>query len=137
MNKPLNVAILIFDDVEVLDFSGPFEVFSVANRDIQPPLFNVFTVAESETIVARGGLKVHRSCSLDECPTPDVLLVPGGVGIRRMLERPDIIQWVKAQSEQSQLVTSVCTGALLLGRCGLLDEISATTHHRCIGIPCE
>ena len=131
MNKPLNIAILIFDDVEVLDFSGPFEVFSVANRDVESPPFNVFTVADSETVVTRGGLRVRRNCPLEECPS-DVLLVPGGVGIQQLLERSDIVEWVTARAGESQLVASVCTGAVLLGRCGLLDGISATTHHRCL-----
>lgn len=131
MSESQNVAILIFDDVEVLDFSGPYEVFSVANRDVKPPPFNVFTVAQSGKVVARGGLTVQAKYLLQQCPTPDVLLIPGGVGINQLLENNAIINWVRVQAAKSRLITSVCTGALLLGRCGLLDEIDATTHHRC------
>ncbi len=132
MSRPLNTLILIFDDVEVLDFCGPFEVFSVANRDSEPPAFNVLTVAESETIVARGGLKVHRNCSLSDCPNADVLLVPGGVGVQKLLDKPAIVDWIVSQAATARLVTSVCTGAVILGRCGLLDGLEATTHHRCM-----
>ena len=130
--QSLNVAILIFDDVEVLDFCGPFEVFSVVNRDEEPAAFNVYTVAQTENIVARGGLKVSRHYSLAECPTPDVLVVPGGVGVRKLLNDDVILEWITEQAATSQLTTSVCTGALLLGRCGLLNGVKATTHHRCI-----
>ena len=132
MGKPLNIAILIFDDVELLDFAGPFEVFSVVNRDIEPAPLNVFTVATTETVLARGGLKVHRAYSLAKCPIPDVLLIPGGAGIAHLLEDPAITRWVREQAANSEIVASVCTGAILLGRCGLLDGIEATTHHRCI-----
>jgi len=127
-----NIAILIFDDVEVLDFCGAFEVFSVANRDEEPDEFNVYTVAQSETIVTRGGLKVSRHYSLVDCPTPDVLLIPGGVGTRALLNDDAILKWITQQAAMSQLTTSVCTGALLLGRCGLLNGVKATTHHRCV-----
>ncbi len=127
-----NVAILIFDDVEVLDFCGPFEVFSVANRDTVPTAFSVYTVAKSTTVIARGGLVVSRHSSLEQCPAPDILLIPGGVGTRRLLEDTVVLEWITHHAARSQLVTSVCTGALLLGRCGVLDELEATTHHCCI-----
>lgn len=127
-----NVAILIFDKVEILDFCGPFEVFSVANRDAEPALFNVSTVADSASIVARGGLAVTPSHTLSEYPQADVLVIPGGVGVRAILEDSAILDWISAQATSAQLVTSVCTGALLLGRCGFLDGLKATTHHRCI-----
>ena len=132
MNSPTSVAILIFDDVEVLDFCGPFEVFSVANRDAEDPVFDVFTVAESQTILARGGLSVNRHFALDDCPTIDVLLVPGGVGVHRLLERSSVVSWVTKQAASCSLVTSVCTGAVLLGKCGLLDGLEVTTHHQCL-----
>jgi transcriptional regulator GlxA family with amidase domain len=79
-----NLAILIFEDVEVLDFCGPFEVFSVANRFTDPPAFHVFTVAEKpEALLTRGGLSVNPHHRLADCPRPDLLLVPGGQGTRR------------------------------------------------------
>jgi transcriptional regulator GlxA family with amidase domain len=81
MPSTRTLAILIFEDVEVLDFCGPFEVFSVANRFTDPPAFNVLTVAENAgPVVTRGGLSVSPRHRLADCPQPDLLLVPGGQG---------------------------------------------------------
>ena len=132
MNAPLRVVILVFDDVEVLDFCGPFEVFSVANRDVEPQLFDISVVALSEKIVARGGLSVNPHHSLESCPQADILLIPGGIGVTPQIEDEAVVNWVISQASTAQLVTSVCTGAVLLGRAGLLDDLDATTHHRCI-----
>ncbi|GHO94546.1 AraC family transcriptional regulator [Reticulibacter mediterranei] len=125
-----NVAILIFDDVEVLDFCGPFEVFSVTGqRDGGETPFHVYTVAtKNGPILARNGLSVNPRYTIENCPQPDVLLVPGGYGTRRLVHDETILQWIKAQSERVELLLSVCTGALLLGKVGLLDGLSATTH---------
>jgi transcriptional regulator GlxA family with amidase domain len=125
-----NLAILIFEDVEVLDFCGPFEVFSVANHFTEPPAFHVFTVAEKPgPVLARGGLSVNPHHRLADCPQPDLLLVPGGQGTRRQMHNPEVIDWIKARSLGAELVLSVCTGALLLAKAGLLDGLEATTHH--------
>ncbi|MCA9130182.1 MAG: DJ-1/PfpI family protein [Planctomycetales bacterium] len=126
-----NVAILIFDDIEILDFCGPYEVFSVANRDAKYQLFNVYTVAKTNFITARGGLTVRRHFGLSDSPQADLLLVPGGVGVRALLDDSSVIEWVARQSAVARHTVSVCTGALLLGRCGLLDGRPVTTHHRC------
>jgi transcriptional regulator GlxA family with amidase domain len=125
-----NVAILIFDDVEVLDFCGPFEVFSVTGqRDGGEPPFHVYTVAtKNGPILARNSLSVNPRYTLESCPQPDILLVPGGYGTRRLVHDETILQWIKTQSERVELLLSVCTGALLLGKAGLLDGLSATTH---------
>ena len=125
-----NLAILIFEDVEVLDFCGPFEVFSVANRFTDPPAFHVFIVAEKPgPVLARGGLSVNPHHRLPDCPRPDLLLVPGGQGTRREIHNPALIDWIKARSQGAELVLSVCTRALLLAKAGLLDGVEATTHH--------
>jgi transcriptional regulator GlxA family with amidase domain len=125
-----NLAILIFEDVEVLDFCGPFEVCSVANRFTDPPAFHVFTVAEKPgPVLTRGGLSVNPHHRLPDCPRPDLLLVPGGQGTRKEMHRPTQIDWIKARSQEAELVLSGCTGALLLARAGLLDGLEATTHH--------
>lgn len=134
-NEPLNVAILIFDEVEVLDFCGPFEVFSVTRRlgtasqdEINKP-FAVFTVAQkSEMVRARGGLLVQPHFTLENHPPVDVLVVPGGWGTRREVDNPVILDWLTKVTGETQLNTSVCTGAFLLAKIGLLDEKSATTH---------
>ena len=83
------LAILIFDDVDVLDFCGPFEVFSVANRFTDPPAFSVLTVAEKPgPVLTRGGLSVNPHHRLADCPQPDLLLVPGGQGTRKEMHNP-------------------------------------------------
>src|SRR5215471_13249115 len=130
-----NLAILIFEDVEVLDFCGPFEVFSVANAFTDPPAFHVFTVAERPgPVLARGGLSVNPHHRLPDCPRPDLLLVPGGQGTRKEMHNPALIDWIKARSQEAELVPSVCTGALLLAKAGLLDGLEATTHHWAIDL---
>ena len=128
-----DLGILLFPDVEVLDFCGPFEVFSVANRFVDPPAFNVFTVAEKPgPVTARNGLSINPHWSLSECPPADVLLVPGGQGTRSEMHNAGLIAWIKQRSQDAELVLSVCTGALLLAKAGLLDGIEATTHHGAI-----
>jgi transcriptional regulator GlxA family with amidase domain len=130
MTNTRNLAILIFPDVEVLDFCGPFEVFSVANRFIDPAAFSVFTVAKKPgPVVTYNGLSVHPHFQLIDCPKPDILLVPGGRGTRTEMHDPAIIDWIKDAAGGAELVLSVCTGSLLLAKAGLLDELEATTHH--------
>jgi transcriptional regulator GlxA family with amidase domain len=121
--------------VEVLDFCGPFEVFTVANRFTDPPAVNVFTVAEKpRPVLTRGGLSVNQHHRLADCPRPDLLLVPGGQGTRREMHNAALIEWIKARSQEAELVLSVCTGALLLAKAGLLDDLEATTHHGAIDL---
>ncbi len=130
MSKTRSLAILLFNDAEVLDFCGPFEVFSVASRQTDPLAFNVFTVAEKmDAITARNGLSVNPDHSLADCPKPDVFLVPGGMGTRKEINNGPLIEWIKRTADGAELVLSVCTGALLLGKAGLLDGLDATTHH--------
>jgi transcriptional regulator GlxA family with amidase domain len=125
-----SVGILLFDDVEVLDFTGPFEVFSVAGRRAGSHPFNVFTVAQHEQpISARNRLVVTPGFSFANAPAIDILVVPGGLGTRREMENPAILSWVSDRARAAELVLSVCTGALLLGRAGLLDGLPVTTHH--------
>jgi transcriptional regulator GlxA family with amidase domain len=129
------LAILLFDEVEVLDFCGPFEVFSVASRFTDPPAFHVLTVAEKpELILTRGGLRVHPHGPLRDCPAPDIFLVPGGQGTRKEMHNPVLLDWIKQASAKAELILSVCTGALLLGNTGLLDGLEATTHHVAIDL---
>jgi transcriptional regulator GlxA family with amidase domain len=130
------VGILVFPEVEVLDFCGPFEVFSVTRlneerRREEPSPYEVILIAErKETVVATGGLKVVPDDSLDDCPPLDVLVVPGGWGTRREMTNDRLITWVAERGRQVTTLTSVCTGSLLLGKAGLLDGKRATTHWR-------
>ena len=127
------VGILIFDDVEVLDFCGPFEVFSVArpvgeNSD-ETRLFTVITIAEEDKIITcRGGLLVKPHATIESHPAIDILVIPGGQGTRRERHNQRLLDWIKQQDRRTNLMTSVCTGAFLLAETGLLDNHRATTH---------
>lgn len=133
-----SVAIFLFDEVEVLDFAGPYEVFSVAGlRTLPQKPFDVFTVAEKPSIVARNGLKVTPDFTFENMPKADIVLLPGGggytpdgvaFGSRREMNNPVVLEWVKKQATQLELLLSVCTGALILGQAGLLNGLKATTH---------
>ena len=122
-------AIVIFDEVEVLDFAGPFEVFSVTGRRRNLEPFEVFTVAERlAPVAARNGLSVNPRYSFANCPPPEILVVPGGFGTRREMKNPMMLEWISRVAPACELVLSVCTGALVLGAAGLLDQRNATTH---------
>ena len=130
------VGILIFPDVEVLDFCGPFEVFSVTRlhedqrRTTDSP-FRVLLVAPTrELITTTGGMVVQPHASLEDCPPLDLLLVPGGWGTRALLANEPVERWLKERAAPAELLLSVCTGSLLLGKAGLLDGHRATTHWR-------
>ncbi len=125
-----NVAILIFPDAEVLDFCGPFEVFAVTDELNDRKLFHTFTVAEQAgAILARNGLKVVPDHTFADCPKPDILVVPGGFGTRPLLNRPEVINWIRARADTAEIAASVCTGSLLYAKAGVLDGQSATTHY--------
>jgi transcriptional regulator GlxA family with amidase domain len=130
------VGIVVFPNVEVLDFCGPFEVFSVtrldeARRREEPSPFEVLLVAEQPgPVVATGGLRVLPDVTLESCPPLDILVVPGGWGTRTEIDNPRLLAWIAERARQAETVTSVCTGSMLLGRAGLLDGRRATTHWR-------
>ncbi|PLX89354.1 MAG: AraC family transcriptional regulator [Desulfuromonas sp.] len=125
-----NIAILLFDDVEVLDFAGPFEVFSVTNELADYSLMDVYSVArENKPVIARNGLSVNPDYSIKDAPTPDILIIPGGSGTRSVLKQDNVISWVSASAQTAENVLSVCTGALVLAKAALLNGLKATTHH--------
>jgi transcriptional regulator GlxA family with amidase domain len=130
------VGILIFPAVEVLDFCGPFEVFSVTRLDEErrreePSPFEVLLVAASlEPVVATGGLRVIPDATLETCPPLDILVVPGGWGTRKEMGNPHSLTWITERAQEVETLTSVCTGSMLLGQAGLLDGRRATTHWR-------
>jgi transcriptional regulator GlxA family with amidase domain len=136
--KRRRVGILIFPDVEVLDFTGPFEVFSVTRlneqyRREEPSPFEVILIAESlEPIAASGGLRVLPAYPLDNCPPLDILVVPGGWGTRKEINNEHLIDWIAKRGREVETLTSVCTGSMLLGRAGLLEGLHATTHWRAL-----
>jgi transcriptional regulator GlxA family with amidase domain len=135
--ETLNAGILIFDNVEVLDFAGPFEVFSrtrlipgvEARRSDEGAPFHVFTVArDREPVTATGGLTVVPRHGFADAPRIDLLVVPGGFGTRSLLNDPETLDWIRHTAAAARQVTSVCTGALLLAQAGLLQGRRATTH---------
>lgn len=128
------VGIYLFDEVEVLDFAGPFEVFSTASRvkarlqPDSPPPFTVFTLSDHQrAVAARGGLIVQPRFDITNHPAVDVLVIPGGV-VTAELQREEIMHWIARTARSSTITASVCTGAFLLGGAGLLQGKSLTTH---------
>jgi transcriptional regulator GlxA family with amidase domain len=136
--KRHRVGIIVFPDVEVLDFTGPFEVFSVTRLNEQhrredPSPFEVILIAENlEPIVASGGLRVLPDYRLDNCPPLDILVVPGGWGTRKEINNEHLIDWIAKRGREVETLASVCTGSMLLGRAGLLEGLHATTHWRAL-----
>jgi transcriptional regulator GlxA family with amidase domain len=130
------VGILIFGDVEVLDFCGPFEVFSATRlneekRREEPSPFNVFLVAETKNLItAAGGMKIAPEYSLNDCPSLNILVVPGGWGTRREMNNGPLLSWIADRAKKVETLASVCTGSILLGKAGLLEGRRATTHWR-------
>ena len=138
MNKkiPLIVGILIFDDVEILDVAGPFEVFAVTRLNEKQRLqqsspFKVYLISETnKQITAIGGLRLTPDMTISECPELDLLVIPGGWGTRKESKNKILVKWIGNQFTNNRLIASVCTGSSLLGKAGLLDGRDATTHWR-------
>ncbi len=132
------VGIFIFNEVEVLDFCGPFEVFSMANEVSHQSEFTPFRVvlvaAEQKMVTTVGGMKVQPHCTFEDCPKLDILLAPGGIGTRTALADLKVIAWIQAQAKSVELLTSVCTGSLVLAAARLLDGHHATTHWMLLGL---
>ncbi len=125
----MNIGIYLYDNAEVLDFSGPYEVFTTANR-VNPngQDFNVFLIAEQATpVTARAGYRVLPDYSIANHPKLDVLIVVGGVHTDEM-HKDGVLEWIKAQEKQVPLIASVCTGAFILAQAGILNQHSVTTH---------
>ncbi|SFM31278.1 DJ-1/PfpI family protein [Ectothiorhodospira mobilis] len=132
----IRVGILIFDQVEVLDFAGPFEVFATTRLDesrrteADSP-FDIRLVAERKRpVTTAGGMMVVPHHDFKDCPALDILVVPGGRGARRELSNIHLMEWLRAQSNGLSLLAGVCTGSMLLGQAGLLEGLRATTHWR-------
>ncbi len=129
----LNVGILVFDNVEILDFSGPYQVFSTAARvharlTGDDTLFRTFLIAaDMRPIHARGGMQVLPNRVLDASSGIDILIVPGG-DVSAVLGEANVVDWIRGQADTARITASVCTGSFLLGKAGLLDGLRATTH---------
>ena len=131
-----HVGIVLFNAIEVLDFCGPFEVFSATRlneekRREEPSPFEVFLVAETLSYVTKtGDMKVIPQYSFENCPRLDILVVPGGWGTRKESNNTVILEWLRSRAAEVETLTSVCTGSMLLGFAGLIDGLHATTHWR-------
>ena len=133
---PITVGILIFEQVEVLDVAGPFEVFSVARlneerRSIEPSPFRILLLGKTlDQVTAVGGLRLIPDVTFDNCPELDLLIIPGGWGTRIEINDVKFLNMIADRVAHTKLTASVCTGSSLLGRAGLLDGREATTHWR-------
>jgi transcriptional regulator GlxA family with amidase domain len=119
----MQIAILLFDDITVLDAIGPYEVLS------RIPGATVTWVASMPGLKkAKGGLSLMADHHLDDAARPQIILVPGGSGVEEVMKDPSVIQWLRTAHETSLFTTAVCTGTLVLGAAGLLNGLKATTH---------
>lgn len=129
-----NVGIFLFPEIEVLDFAGPYEVFTTATRVstreniVQPTAFSVYAIAEnSDSVRARAGLKFVPDFHFNSHPSLDLLIIPGGV-VTAELEKPQVHDWINRVASCTKITASVCTGAFLLAKAGLLTTHRVTTH---------
>jgi cyclohexyl-isocyanide hydratase len=120
---PFEIGFLLFPDITQLDLTGPYEVF------IKFPEVRVHLVWKSRVpVAAGGGLQMIPSTTFAECPPLDLVCIPGGAGVNALLNDPDVLDFVRHQAAHARYVTSVCTGALVLGAAGLLRGKRAATH---------
>jgi len=129
MSKKLNIGILIFDEAEVLDFAGPFEVFAVCSELQNHKLFNVFTVAKkTSSINAVNGLSVNPTYSFANAPQIDILIISGGSGTREQMTDKETLNWINEIHKETTFTLSICSGARLLGVLNLLNGKPYCTH---------
>lgn len=124
----MRTGILLFDGVQLTDFTGPYDVFVIARNGQGEPAFEVFTLASTPEVHCNGGLVVRPDFTLDDHPPIELLLVPGGRGVRSEENNASLIDWIRDAANTSTLAATVCTGARLMARTGLWDGLQATTH---------
>ncbi|MCR1794153.1 DJ-1/PfpI family protein [Leptospira sp. WS58.C1] len=123
MQEPFHIGLLIFPDLTPLDFVGPYEVFSRMKNS------KIYVIAETkEPIPSEKGLFILPDRTMDENIDLDLVLVPGGLGVNRLMENEKVLSWLREKSKTSRYISSVCTGSLVLAAAGLLNGYKATTH---------
>lgn len=128
------VGIFVFNEIEILDFCGPFEVLSVTRLDESKRLetispFDIKLISRTkDVVVTTGGMKILPDFDFDTCPKLDILIIPGGMGTRKLMYEKKVLNFIKTKKKEIELLTSVCTGSLILSNTGLIDGINATTH---------
>ena len=121
--KPFRIGLLLFPEITQLDMTGPYEVFT------KFPNAEVHLVAKTmDPVVANGGMKILPTVTLAACPQLDIVCVPGGGGMNPLLNDKETLDFLRKQATGARYVTSVCTGALVLGAAGLLKGKRAATH---------
>jgi len=129
-DSTVHIGIFIYPDAEVLDVTGPFEVFTTAGRlnGSEQKKFEVHLIAETQRLVPlRGGMWTVPSFGIDYHPGLDVLIIPGGIH-EPVLQRQEVLSWISKMASEVRVMASVCTGAFILAEAGLLDGKKATTH---------
>lgn len=125
-----HLGIFIFDGVEVLDFAGPFEVFSVASQLSNYQKLKVFTFgADANLTRTVNGLQVLPDYELENLPACDFLVIPGGDGSKQVIQKPEVLSSLKTRIDQTEWTMSVCSGSRILGKLGYLDGKQFCTHH--------
>ena len=125
-----NVGIYLFNKVELLDFAGPYEVFSATSQLNGSELFKVFTISEDGgAIKSINGLIVIPDYSFDNHPKVDILVIPGGEGTKKEIKKKNVMEWISETYESADTTATVCSGARIPAVLGLLDGLEATTHH--------
>jgi transcriptional regulator GlxA family with amidase domain len=125
-----NVAIFIYDGVELLDFSGPGEVFAAAM--VPNGAFNVYTVAVSrDQLTSQGFLQITPDYTIDDCPVPDIIVLPGG-NVGASMNDKRVVAWVNDHASHADALMSVCNGVHILERTGMLAHKKATTHYSAV-----
>lgn len=126
----LNVGLLVFDNIELLDFCGPYEVFTACNMASEKTFFNTYTFSpEGSPIKSINGMKVIPDFSIKNMPRPDILVLPGGEGSKSVIAQSQLMEGIKERIEECSYVFSVCSGARILAKAGLLEGLEYTTHH--------
>ncbi|WIV20303.1 DJ-1/PfpI family protein [Paenibacillus polygoni] len=133
MTRKRNVAVLLYEHVDGLDFCGAFDIFATASdwgKD-----FYTYTVSEkSELLNTISSFTVAPKYNFSDCPKPDILVVPGGIGARTEMNNSELTSWIRCTSENAEIVLSICTGALLLAKADLLSGLKVTTNQRAMDL---